>query len=68
MQTEKLMSLKALASELGVGYSFTRAMKKAGMALPGGRTSAAEAQRWLRKNPDFRVSDHFPTKPHGKQS
>jgi len=56
METEKLITLKVLADKFGVGYSFTRAMKKAGLPLPGGRTSVSDAKRWLRKNPDFRVT------------
>lgn len=49
----KLLNLKQLAGELGVGYSFTKAMRRAGLPLLGGRVLADDAIKWLRKNPDF---------------
>lgn len=65
MTNDKLITLKALAAELGVGYSFTRAMKKAGMPTPGGRVSATDARQWLRKNPSFRVTPFI--EPNGRR-
>ena len=65
MKNDKLITLKALAAELGVGYSFTRAMKKAGMPTPGGRVCAPDARQWLRKNPDFRPTAYI--EPNGRR-
>jgi hypothetical protein len=50
-----LLNLTELAEELGVGVSFTSAMKAAGLPLPGGRTTIEWALQWLRDNPHFRT-------------
>ena len=53
----RLLNLTELAEELNVGTTFARAMKKAGMALPGGRTTVSAAMDWLRGHPDFKVRE-----------
>ena len=57
MTDDKMIDLKTLAGRLGVGYSTTRAMKKAGMPLPGGKTTEGDARKWLKQHPGFRVKD-----------
>lgn len=57
-----LLTLRGLSEALGVSYSYTRAMKKAGFPLIGGRARVPDALRWLKRHPDFRVSDHITTK------
>ena len=57
MNDEPLIDLKTLSRKLGVGYSFTRAMRNAGMPTPGGKTTVGDARKWLRAHPGFRVKD-----------
>jgi hypothetical protein len=54
-QKKLLLNLTELAKELGVGVSFTSAMKAAGLPLPGGRTTIEWALKWLQNNPQFRT-------------
>lgn len=67
IDSDKLLNLKTLAGELGVGYSFTRAMRKAGLQTPGGRTTLNDARRWLRSHPEFRVSTYLHRKTPTEQ-
>ena len=53
----RLLNLTELATELNVGTTYTRAMKKAGLPVPGGRTTVSAAMDWLRAHPDFKVRE-----------
>lgn len=53
----RLLNLRELAKAFGVGITYTRAMKKAGLSLPGGRTTISAALQWLKDHPDFKVSE-----------
>lgn len=48
---EKLLSIKELASDLGVSRRFVTYMKAAGFQMPGGRATVSEARGWLARNP-----------------
>jgi len=52
----RLLNMRQLAVELGVGYSFVRSMVHAGFPLMGARRSTVpRAIKWLEEHPEFRV-------------
>ncbi len=51
--TEKLLSVKELAAELGRNRGYIFAMKEAGFVMPGSRATLSEARAWLAANPKF---------------
>lgn len=48
---DTLLSMKQLAAKMGRSYNYVRAMKQRGFKLPGGRSTLANALRWLEGNP-----------------
>jgi len=58
--------MRPLAKVLGVSYCMVRAMKMAGFPFPGGRATPADARKWLRKNPDFKISNYTDSKRRPK--
>lgn len=48
--TEKLLSIKELAAELGRGRTYVWAMTRRGFKMPGRRASLAAAVKWLEKH------------------
>lgn len=51
---ERLLSVKELAFEIGRSRTYVSAMKRCGFRMPGGKATASEALKWLRRRPGFR--------------
>lgn len=64
----ELIFLRELALRMKVGYSFVRAMKKAGLPLHGGKISVVMAREWLQSAPPFKVFETLNRKPRGQKN
>jgi hypothetical protein len=50
-QSDKLLTIKELASELGRSRRYVTHMRRRGFLMPGGKATVAEARSWLVRNP-----------------
>lgn len=53
--SERLLSIKELAAELGRGRNYVGAMVRQGFRMPGGRARVSDALAWLEKHPKPRA-------------